>query len=638
MTKAAAPLLVAGALTGCAGGQHTTPTFSKDVAPILFEHCVPCHRPGQHAVPFPLIRFEDVAPRVEKIARATRNRHMPPWLPEPADPAFIGERRLSDGQIDTIQRWVSAGAPEGNRADLAQPPVVADDWQLGKPDLILSLPKPYLLGPALSEPPLTRVEGHDVFRNVVFRLSLPAQRFVRAVEFRPGDAPVHHAIIRVDRNGTSRARDGADGQPGFDGMAALDVQNPEGHFIGWAPGRGPIVAPDGMPWRLDPGSDLVVELHLLPGKQPVQVQPVIGLFFAGTPPSRMPVMVVMGSKAIDIPAGARDYSITDTYRLPVDVEVLSVYPHAHYLGKDMRVTAGLPDGRTRTLLQIRRWDFHWQQDYRYVTPVALPRGTTISMRYIYDNSDDNEDNPHHPPVAVTWGPQSSDEMGNLGLQLLPESAADAAVLVKEFAAKEAQANVASGEMLVQHYPESAPHQTSLGSSYLEVGRIPEAIAALEKAVRLDPKSAQAHNFLGGALLAAGRPQEALSHLRRASALAPEDAHLHFNLGKGFSAARQPADAAREFRAAIRLFPEFSEAHDELGVLLFSRNRLTEALASFQRAVDLAPDSAIAHSDLGGALAQAGRTEEALQHVRRALELDPNHGPALENLARLESRR
>src|SRR4030095_3598786 len=168
-----------------------------------------------------------------------------------------------------------------------------------------------------------------------------------------------------------------------------------------------------MPWRLDRGADLVVQLHLLPAKTPVQVRPVHAMFVADTPPARSPLMIKMGSKAIDIPAGRRDYAITDAYELPVDVDVLSVYPHAHYLGKQKPAVAGLPDGSTRWLLRIDDWSFHWQQDYRYVTPIALPRGTRLAMKFTYDNSSDREDNPHKPPVPVVWGANSTDEMGDL---------------------------------------------------------------------------------------------------------------------------------------------------------------------------------------------------------------------------------
>jgi len=574
------------------------------------------------------LSYQDARDHADKIARATRSGKMPPWLPEAgSSPAFEGERRLAADQIETIQRWVSDGTVEGRAADLPPLPIFANDWQLGQPDVVLTMARPYSHRPG----------SHDVFRNVVFRTSIASARFVRAVEFRSGPAPIHHAVIRVDRTRASRALDGIDGEPGFDGMAALSVQNPDGHFIGWAPGRGPITSPDDMPWRLDPDSDLVVELHLLHVKSPVDVRPVVGLYFTDTPPRASPVMVVMGTKAIDIPAGTRSYSITDTCVLPVDVKLLSVYPHAHYLGKEMTVRAALPDGRIQPLLHIKRWDFHWQQDYRYLSPILLPRGTSITMRYTYDNSEDNAANPHHPPTPVTWGPQSSDEMGNLGLQMVTLSPADGRVLATFFAQREVLDNVRGAEVRVRHAPDDAHERTWLGSSYLEAGRVADAIEHLEIAVRLDPRSPQAHNFLGGALLTAGRTEEAVLHLRTASTLAPGDAHLQFNVGKALAAAGRAADAADRFARAIAIDAAFAEAHQELGALLFSHGRLREALPHLQRAVDLAPDSAEAHSDLGGALAEAGRFDDAAMHLRRALELKPDYGPAQENLARLTKR-
>ena len=616
-------------LCGCrpqpdAEPSRSAPTFNRDVAPILFAHCAPCHRPGQEAVPFSLLTFADASQRADRISRAVEARQMPPWPPGSNDPAFIGARHLAPDQIETIRRWAAAGAPEGTDADRPPLPHFTDEWQLGTPDLVLTLPQPYV----------HQSGGHDVFRNVVFRPRTDTTRFVRAVEFRPGSAPVHHAILRVDATASSRALDGVDGQPGFDGMAALTAQNPEGHFIGWAPGRGPIIAPEGLPWRLEAGSDLVAELHLVHGKSAVAVQPVIGLYFTDTPPTRSPTMVVMGTKAIDIPAGERDYTIVDSYVLPVEVTLLSVYPHAHYLGKEMRVSATMPNGSARPLLHIRRWNFNWQQDYRYVSPVVLPPGTTITMRYTYDNSEDNAANPHHPPRRVSWGPQSSDEMGHLGLQMLTANVADAALISRQFAEREARDNVVGAELRVRRAPADAHAQMQLGSSYLEVGRIPDAITHLELAVRLDPKSAQAHNFLGGALLAAGRSSEAVTHLRQATSLARRDPHLQFNLGKALTRLGRPAEAAAQFERAILLYPDFAEAHQELGVLLFSQGRLRDALRHLQRAVDLAPGSAMAHSDLGGALAQAGQFAEARRHLQRALELQPDYAPARENLSRL----
>ena len=550
---------------------------------------------------------------------------MPPWLPDAVDPGFVGERRLAQEQIDLIQRWIKAGAPEGDARDLPKPPVWTNDWQLGTPDLVLTPDRAYILKPQ---------EG-DVFRNLVLRVPLPSDRYVRAVEFRPGDAPVHHAVLHLDRTAASRRRDGVDGQAGFDGMGAMGAQEPDGHFVGWAPGRGPILSADGMPWRLERGTDLVLELHLLPRKADVTVRPSVALYFSEAASSSTPLMLKMGSKAIDIPAGAADYAISDQYLLPVDVDLLSVYPHAHYLGKAMTVQATLPDGSSRSLMHIRHWSFHWQQDYRYTRPIALPRGTTLSMRFTYDNSAANPDNPHAPPKHVMAGQRSTDEMGNLLLQVVPHSRQDRTRLIADFAAREAIANVAGGEMVAKYNPDNAEVQAFLGSSYVDVGRIPEGIARLEQALRLDPRSAKAHNELGGALLKQQRVADAVARFRQAVALAPSDDRLIYNLGKALGAGGRTAEAAREFQRALALNPDLWEAHDELGALLFAQGRRAEALAHLKRAVDLAPDSAIARSDYGGALAAAGRRDEALLQIQRALEIDPDYTPAKENLARLQ---
>ena len=603
--------------------RHDPPTYTRDIAPILAQHCVVCHRPG-HAAPFPLLSYPDVIARTQTIFKAVGNRRMPPWLPEHGRPSFAGERRLTDEQIETIRRWVGAGAPEGDPSHLrALTP--AAEWELGPPDLVVTAAKPYVLPPA----------GHDVYRNLVLRPALQQRRFVRAVEFKAGNAPIHHAVIRIDRWHSSRVRDGEDGEPGFDGMAAYDVQDPDGHFLGWAPGRGPIVAPEGLPWALEPGSDLVVELHLMPGHVPATVQPTVGLYFSDSPPQRTPVMIVMGSKAIDIPAGASDYAVDDQYRLPVDVEVLSVYPHAHYLGRSMHVRAILPDGSERQLLRINHWSFNWQQDYRLLAPMGLPSGSLLQMRYTYDNSAENPVNPHRPPRRVTWGPQSHDEMGNLGVQLLTRTRAEAAELTKSFAAHAAEIDIKGAETLLKADPTNASHAALLGTSYVRIGRFAEAVHALERALRLDAKSATNENHLAGALLAVGRTTDAIAHFRKAVLLSPRDPHLHYNLGKVLAETGQATPALVALHRAIALDPQMAEAHQQLAVLLFAAGRVPDALEHLQRASELQPDAASIHADLGGALAQAGRFAEAEIHLKRALSLNPADATARENLARLE---
>lgn len=600
------------------------PTFTRDIAPLVFQHCLPCHRRGQ-AAPFGLETYADVATRATAIADVTSARRMPPWLPDTTGPPLVGARRMRDEHLAVIRRWADAGAPEGDVRDLPAAPTFASTWESGSPDLVLTLAKPYVL----------RAGGDDVYRNVVLPIALAQTRFVRTVEFRPGVSNVHHAVIRVDRTRQSRRRDGEDGQPGFDGMAAADAEDPQGHFIGWAPGRGPIVAPEHLPWRLERGSDLVIELHLLPGASPTSVQPTVALFFSDRGPTDTPVTIVMGSKGLDIPPGDARYVAEDRYQLPVDVTVLSVYPHAHHLARDMRVQAELPGGEVRPLLHIPRWSFHWQQDYRFVTPIPLPRGTTVVMTYTYDNSPSN---PHHrgaAPRRVTWGPRSSDEMATLGLQLLPPSAADAAVLTASFAAHAARADVAGAEVLVRVNPTHAGNRALLGASYVRVGRYADAVPHLERALALDPANANAENHLGAALVALGRVPQGIDHFRRAVALSPRDGHLRFNLARVLQGAGRVDEAEREYGLALAADASLAAAHHNLGVLLFEQGRLPEAVRHLQRAADLAPDSPGIHGDLGGALAQAGQFEAARTHLRRALALDPQQTAARENLRRLD---
>lgn len=603
------------------------PTFHRDVAPILHAHCAPCHRAGRVAG-FPLLTFDDARPRAAAIARVTHDRMMPPWLADANDPPFVGERRLDGEAIAILARWAEAGAPEGEPAAANLPPPVVGGWQLGEPDLVVGMPRPYTLLPG----------HHDVFRNFVVPVAQPADRYVRALEFMAGNgAVVHHAVIGIDRTRMSRRMDGKTDGPGYAGMFAQGTEHPAGHFLGWTPGRGPVVAPDRMPWRLERGSDLVVQLHLLPRSGPEVVQVRLGIHFSDEPPAREPVLIKLGSKTIDIPAGQREYAITDSYTLPVDVDLLSVYPHAHYLAVRMTATATLPDGRERRLLHIPRWDFHWQQDYRYVTPIALPHGTTLRMQYTYDNSPGNPHNLHDPPRPVTYGPQSHDEMGDLWLQVLPRSAGDRLMLSRAFSEREAIANVAGGELLVRRDQGSAPHRAFLGNSYLDVGRVVDAEMQLRVALRLNPGLADAQNALGRALMMQGRADESVRHFKAAVATDPADDRLRFNLAGALHVTGAADEAIAELRRTIAVNPEFAEAHNNLGVLLGMHGHVSAALPHLERAVELSPDYADAHTSLGAALASAGYIDRALFHLQRAVALRPGDGRAQHYLRRLLER-
>jgi len=394
---------------GAALPEHVT--FSEHIAPIVFEHCSGCHRPGGSA-PIRLLDYDDAERHALEISQLVRSGVMPPWLPEAGEFGFVGERRLSDRQIEFVRLWVKQGAIEGDPAQLPEPPRWSDGWQLGEPDLVVEVAESYTL-PA---------EGFDVFRNFVIPAPVDGTHWVKAVELRPGNPRVvHHAILQLDRSPASRTLAAQDPEPGFGGIEMGGSEPPDGHLLVWTPGKVPTPVMEDAAWRLDRASDLVLQLHMLPTGKPETIRPVVGLYFTEQPSRVRPYVILLDSRPIDIPAGESEYVVTDEIELPVAVELLGLYPHAHYLGKKMRVTATLPDGTTHELLRIDDWDFHWQDEYRYERPVPLPAGTRVTMGYTYDNSAENERNPSSPPVRVVSGDRSIDEMGTLSLQVLPRT-------------------------------------------------------------------------------------------------------------------------------------------------------------------------------------------------------------------------
>ena len=565
-------------------------TFNKDIAPILWAHCATCHRPGEMA-PFSLIDYTDVVSRARQIATVTANHSMPPWLPEPGSGPFVNERRLEPEAVAVIQQWVQDGAPRGDARDLPPRPSWTDGWQLGTPDLIVQVPQPFVLQPG----------SLDVFRNFAIPIPIATTRYVRGIEVRPGNAKVvHHASLSLDRTRASRLRDEADPAPGFSGAMFSDTaRNPESRALGWTPGMTPSFEPDGMPWRLDKGSDLILEVHMIAPRdgRPALVQPSVGFYFSEAPPVRSPIDFKIGSKDIDIPAGQPQYVIEDSYTLPVDVDVLSVYPHAHYLAKEMKAQATLPDGKVTPLIWIRNWDFNWQDDYRYVTPVHLPRGAVISMRYTYDNSAANKHNPRSAPAHVVYGPQSSDEMGDLWLRLLPQNAADAVILARSYGENELRKDVRLRERLVAEHPNDAKWRNALGASYLEAGQLEASVKQLEAAVRLSPLQVESHNNLGEARRLAGDLAGAVAEFKEAARLDPKNDVVQFNLANTLGDAGDLDEAIVHFRLGLALNPGVADAHNNLGVALASQGQLDEALSHFREAIAIQPDYADALQNL-----------------------------------------
>jgi len=414
-------------------------TFSETIAPIVYANCVTCHRPGE-AAPFSLITYADVKKRGALIATVTKSRYMPPWHAAHGFGDFADERRLSDAQIVLIAEWVKQGMPEGDAARTPKLPKFTDGWYLGKPDLVIEMPVGFEL-PA---------SGPDIYRNFVVPTSLTEDKWVRAVEFRPSTRKVvHHVLFAYDASGTTRKLDGADGRTGFGGMSAIGIAGAGGNggsLGGWAVGATPAFLPEGVALPLPKGSDIVLQMHFhLTGKPEVE-KSVVGVYFADKPPERRlipiqaPVLFGFGA-GIDIPAGEKQFRIEDSLTLPTDVRAFSTGAHAHYIAKEMKATATLPDGTKQPILWIPDWDFNWQDRYTYKSPVLLPKGTKIVVSLLYDNSADNHRNPNSPPKRVTWGEESFDEMGAVSLAVQAVRKEDEPVL-QQFIAERVKAAIA----------------------------------------------------------------------------------------------------------------------------------------------------------------------------------------------------
>ncbi|MFN7981901.1 MAG: tetratricopeptide repeat protein [Vicinamibacterales bacterium] len=556
--------VTAGASRLAAQPESAPVTFSRDVAPILFTHCVECHRPGG-AAPFSLLTFEDARQRARLMASAVASHVMPPWQPDNQPGTFAGERRLTDRETAVFARWVSDGIQQGDVTAMPPMPSFLSGWRLGEPDLVLTMPEAFRV-PA---------DGPDVFRNFVLPIPLSERRFVRAFEFRPGNPRVvHHVRFLLDESGDLRRRDTADAEAGFAGMDAPGAHFPDGHFLGWAPGKMPTR--EAYPWPLEPGADLVVQMHLKPSGRREPVQASIGLYFTNTPPARTPVLLRLGSKTIDIPAGAPGYDVVDRFELPADLSLVSIYPHAHYLARDMSVIAHRPDGRDELLLHIGDWNFNWQDEYTYSTPRVLPRRTTIEMRYRYDNSAVNPRNPASPPERVRFGPGTRDEMGELILQVVTNSAEDAERLRVAAARKNLLTDVAGEEKRVADVPDDAETRNALGVAYIQLGRTADAVAQIEASLRTRPELAMAHYNLGVIAMAERRYGEAQARFERALRAQSDYPEAHNNLALVFEATGQMSAAIEHYRAAIASRPTHVAARNNLGRLLLGRGEVVGA--------------------------------------------------------------
>ena len=645
--------------TPIAADPSATPTFHRDIAPIVHANCSVCHRPGG-AGPFSLISYDDVARRARLIATVTESRYMPPWLPEPGVVKYAGERRLSDAQIALIERWAEGGAPAGDSSVASSPPSYPEGWQLGTPDLVLEMPEAFTV-PA---------EGRDVFRNFVIPARVPALRYVRAIEFRPGNPQVvHHAEIRIDSTRSSRRADRSDPGPGFGGMEAglSAAASPNGVFLGWTPGKFAQAEPEGIAWSIAPTDDVVLLLHLVPSGKPEPIRSSIGLYFTDTPPTRPTDLLVLESTAIDLPPGRDDLTVTDRYVLPAPIEVLSVYPHAHFLGKRIEAFATLPNGRKEWLVQITDWDFNWQDQYRFDTPVRLPAGSALEMRIRYDNRAENPRNPHDPPKRIRYGPESYDEMARVFLQVAYADPLSQERVRSAYLSHTLERGEEECRRRLEENPSDSLALHDLGVYARQRGQAADAISRFRAAIEADPENALAHyslahalsdaapeeairayrraneiwggsldalNNIGVLLKRLGRLPEAIEVLREAVALDSDDLPSHNYLAVALRDSGQVDEALTALKAIVKRAPDDAETRLNLGITLLRARRLDAALPHLQRAATLDPRSPRPHNQLGILHASQGRHGEAKKAFERALQIDAGYGPAQKNLRRL----
>jgi mono/diheme cytochrome c family protein len=399
--------------SGSANGGSTPVTFNKDVAAILHNNCATCHRPGEMA-PMSLVSYKDVRPWARSIREAVVERRMPPWLADPHYGEFSNERRLTQKQIDTIIAWVDGGAKEGDARDLPAPPrFPTDGWKFGKPDVILPM----------TEEASVPADGVVDYRHFVVPTNFTEDTYVQAAEIKRGDpAVVHHVIVSVREPGqgplppAGELRFGGNQRGGGEDSTERGARqvgnrgnNPDGMLIGWAPGMSPLNLKPGQAKLIKKGSVLIFQMHYTTNGQASKDRTAVGLYFARGPVEKRVITKGVATGNLAIPPGDPNYESKSSFTFNEDSHIVSFMPHMHVRGKDFEYKLVLPDGTSKVLLRVPRYDFNWQLTYLLKEPVAAPKGSRVECVAHHDNSEKNKFNPD-PTKLVRWGPQTWEEM------------------------------------------------------------------------------------------------------------------------------------------------------------------------------------------------------------------------------------
>jgi len=387
MGKAALTLFFILPVTVAAAPAAKSVTFTRDVAPIIYNRCAECHRQGQSA-PMSLLTYEQARPWAASIREKVSARVMPPWLAGPGSMHFVNDRSLSQKEIDTVVAWADAGAPKGDDRALPPMPKFADGWTLGQPDVVLKI------GEDVPVP----AEGVIPYKYFTIPTNFTEDKWIHASEIHAGNpGVVHHIIAFILEPGQTWGQRGGGGRGGFNKLS------------GFAPGEQPKVFPPGTAKLVKAGSSLVFQMHYTPNGKAGTDRSYVGLHFAKEPVLRKTMTGTAINAGFVIPAGEGNHEVRSTWTAPEDVRLVDLMPHMHVRGKDFLYTAVFPDGRRQVLLNVPKYDFNWQLLYRFGEPVQLPKGTRIECVAHFDNSTANKFNPD-ATKDVRWGDQTWEEM------------------------------------------------------------------------------------------------------------------------------------------------------------------------------------------------------------------------------------
>ena len=373
------------------------PTFSKDIAPIVQQHCQSCHRPGE-STPFSLTSYKEARPWASAMKEAVQLRKMPPWFADPKYGHFSNDRTMPQKDIDTIVAWVNAGAPEGNPKDLPKPVQFVEGWNIGKPDLAVSMPAKY-------EVPAS---GTIDYQYILIPLNLTEDKWVRSAEVRPGNrALVHHVIAYIRPPGSKWM---ADAQPGIPYTPKKGGEEGESEFlVGFAPGMPPISLPSGQGKLVRAGSDIILQMHYTANGKAGSDQTTVGMVYAKETVAQKVYTIAATTRKFAIPAGDANYEVDASFEFGADTHVSRLMPHMHLRGKDFLFRAVYPTGESQVLLSVPHYDFNWQLYYEPAQDLVMPKGSRIECVAHYDNSPNNPNNPD-ATKEVQYGDQSWEEM------------------------------------------------------------------------------------------------------------------------------------------------------------------------------------------------------------------------------------